>query len=125
LRLAPVCHRQVWSILSGIIFQDFLQCNHHRIFYELPNEPTKVRIKTPIITQPGHSTAIGVSLILDLDHKDIQFFEMNSAIKGYGGKVVDAVLKDLPKEWNGVAQAAPFLWYGHGQLIFSLCHRRR
>jgi hypothetical protein len=38
----------------------------------------------------------------DLDHKDIQFFEMNSAIKGYGGKTVDAVLKDLPKEWNGV-----------------------
>jgi hypothetical protein len=43
-----------------------------------------------------------VSLILDLDHKDIQFFEMNSAIKGYGGKKVIAVLKDLPKEWNGV-----------------------
>jgi hypothetical protein len=39
-----------------------------------------------------------VSLILDLDHKDIQFFEMNSAIKGYGGKMVDAVLKNLPEE---------------------------
>jgi hypothetical protein len=37
-----------------------------------------------------------------LDHKDIQFFEMNSAIKGYGGKMVDALLKDLPKQWNGV-----------------------
>jgi hypothetical protein len=34
--------------------------------------------------------------------KDIQFFEMNSATKGYGRKMVDAVLKDLPKEWNGV-----------------------
>ena len=54
------------------------------------------------ITQPEHPTAIGVSLILDLDYKDIQFFEMNSATKVYGGKMVDAILKDLPKEWNGV-----------------------
>jgi hypothetical protein len=38
----------------------------------------------------------------DLDHKDIQFFDMNSATKGYGGKMVDAVLKDLPKARNGV-----------------------
>jgi len=41
-----------------------------------------------------------VALILDLDYKDIQFFEMNSAIKRYGGKMVDAVLKDLPKAWT-------------------------
>jgi len=27
---------------------------------------------------------------------------MNSATKGYGGKMVDVVLKDLPKEWNEV-----------------------
>jgi len=47
-------------------------------------------------------SATGMSLILDLDYKDIQFFEINSAIKGYGGKMVDAVLKDLPKAWNGV-----------------------
>jgi hypothetical protein len=38
-------------------------------------------IKTPI-TQPGHPAAIGVALILDLEHKDIQFFEMNSCYKG-------------------------------------------
>lgn len=70
-------------------------------FLQASSEATKGRIKTPI-TQPGHPTAIGVSLILDLDHKDIQFFEMNSATKGYGGKMVDAVLKDLSKAWNGV-----------------------
>ena len=38
----------------------------------------------------------------DLDHKDIRFFEMNPATKGYRGKMVDAVLKDLPEEWNVV-----------------------
>jgi len=70
-------------------------------FLQSSSEAIKGRIKTPI-TKPGHPTAIGVCLILDLDHKDIQFFEMNSAIKEYGEKMVDAVLKDLPKEWNGL-----------------------
>ena len=27
---------------------------------------------------------------------------MNSAAKEYGGKMLDAVLKDLPEEWNVV-----------------------
>jgi hypothetical protein len=33
--------------------------------------------------------------------------------------MVDDVLKDLPKEWNGLAQAAPLPRRGHGQLSFS------
>lgn len=70
-------------------------------FLQASSEVTKDRIRTPI-TKPGHPTAIGVSLILDLDHKEIQFFEMNSATKGYGGKMVGAILNDLPKAWNGV-----------------------
>jgi hypothetical protein len=40
-------------------------------------------------------------LILDLDRKDIHFFEIDSPIKGYGGMVVEAVLKDSPKGWSG------------------------
>ena len=72
-------------------------------FLQASSELTKGRIKTPI-TKSAHPTAIGASLILDLDHEDIQFFEMNSATKGYGGKMVDAVLKDLPKMWKGVVE---------------------
>ncbi len=80
------------------------EIDFHKIsldFLQASSEATKGRIKTSI-TKPGHPAAIGVSLILDFDHKDIQFFEMNSATKGYGRKMVDAVLKDLPKAWNGV-----------------------
>jgi len=58
-------------------------------------------IKNPI-TKVGHPTAVGVSLILDVDYNDIQFFEMTSATKGYGEKMVDAVMKDLPEGWSGV-----------------------
>ena len=70
-------------------------------FLQASSEVTKGRAKIPI-TKPEHPTAIGLSLIIDLAQKDIHFFEMNSPIKGYGGKMVDAVLNDLPKEWSAI-----------------------
>ena len=70
-------------------------------FLQASSETTDGRIKTPI-TKSGHMTAIGVSLIIDFDFKYVQFYEMNSVIKGYGGKMVDAVFKSLPEEWQGV-----------------------
>jgi hypothetical protein len=57
-------------------------------------------IGTPV-TNPGHPTAIGVSLILDLDLQEVQFYEITSAVRGYGGRMVNAVLRDLPGGWNG------------------------
>lgn len=70
-------------------------------FLQASNEVTEGRIKIPV-TKPNHPTAIGVDLIIDIAYKDIQFYEITSAIKGCGGKMVDAVLKALPKDWNGV-----------------------
>lgn len=54
------------------------------------------------VTTPGHPTAIGVSLILDFDVREVQFHEMTSAVRGYGARMVDAVLRDLPEGWTGV-----------------------
>lgn len=54
------------------------------------------------VTTPGHPTAIGVSLILDLDLQELRFHEITSAVRGYGGRMVDAVLRGLPEGWNGV-----------------------
>jgi hypothetical protein len=65
------------------------------------NEITEGRIKIPV-SKPDHPTAMGVYLIIDIANKDIQFYEMTSAIKGCGGKLVDAVLKALPQDWSGV-----------------------
>ena len=53
-------------------------------------------------TKPGHPTAIGVSLIVEEDWEEIQFFEITSAIKGYGSRMVEAVLDALPKKWKAV-----------------------
>ncbi len=52
------------------------------------------------IAKPHHPTAIGISLIFDFHYKSIQFYEINSAIRGYGQKMVSAVLKDLLKDWE-------------------------
>ena len=70
-------------------------------YLKASSETTNGRFKIPI-TKPDHPTAIGVCLILDLAYKDIQFYEINSVIRGYGGKMVDAVMKALPKDWNAV-----------------------
>ena len=54
--------------------------------------------KTPVTTI-GHPTAVGVSLILEPDREEIQFFEITSAVKGYGSRMVDAIMNALPERW--------------------------
>lgn len=70
-------------------------------FIQASSEVTEGRVKIPI-TKPDHPTAVGLSLIIDFAYNNVQFYEINSAVKGYGRKMVDAVFKSLPKNWNGV-----------------------
>ena len=59
----------------------------------------KGRIKMPIST-PDHPSAVGVHLILDFTTNTIQFFEITSAVKGYGEKMVQSVMTALPDDWE-------------------------
>ncbi len=70
-------------------------------FLQASSEVTEGRVKIPI-TKPEHPTAIGIYLIIDSAYKDVQFYEITSAIKGYGGKMVSAVFNSLTKDWHGV-----------------------
>jgi len=54
------------------------------------------------VTKPGHPTAVGVSLIFDEKRKEIQFFEITSAVKGCGARMVEAVVNALPRGWKAV-----------------------
>ncbi len=54
------------------------------------------------VAAPGHPTATGISLILEEDREEIQFYEITSALKGYGSRMVEAVLNALPKKWKAV-----------------------
>lgn len=57
------------------------------------------RPKVPI-TNMNHETAIGIQLLYSLSQKYINFFEINSPIKGNGSKMVEAILRDFPKDWQ-------------------------
>jgi hypothetical protein len=52
------------------------------------------------VAEPHHPTATGVSMILDFQHQFLQFYEITAARKGYGEKMVDAVLDGLPQDWE-------------------------
>jgi hypothetical protein len=62
---------------------------------------TKGRAKIPIST-PDHPTAIGIHLIFEPAEKTVQFYEITSAEKGYGGKIVNGVMTSIPKDWDAL-----------------------
>lgn len=57
------------------------------------------RPKVPI-THMNHDTAIGIQILYNKQIKYIDFFDINSPIKGNGSKMVDAVFNDFPKDWK-------------------------
>jgi len=70
-------------------------------YIKASSEMTTGRNKIPI-TKIDHPTAVGVSLLLELNHNVIQLYEMNSPVKGYGSKMVDAVIRALLEDWSAV-----------------------
>jgi hypothetical protein len=95
-------HPIVENIVRNLAEIDIIQ--HITIsesYIKASSEVTTGRTKIPI-TKIDHPTAIGVSLLLELDHKIIQFYEMNSPVKGYGSRMVDAVMRALPEDWFAV-----------------------
>jgi len=59
-----------------------------------PNRP-----KVPI-TNMNHETAIGIQIIYSTEYKTINFFNINSPQKGFGGKMTEAVFEDFSKDWQ-------------------------
>jgi len=57
------------------------------------------RPKVPI-TNMNHETAIGVRILYSIVYKTIDFFDINSPVKGNGSKMVDAILNDFPVDWQ-------------------------
>ena len=43
---------------------------------------------------------IGVELLIDPDITTVQFYSLASTQKGYGRKIVDAVVHGTPDDWN-------------------------
>ena len=102
IRKTSSIHPVVENIVRNLAEIDIIE--HITIsesYIKASSEVTTGRTKIPI-TKIDHPTAIGVSLLLELDHKIIQFYEMNSPVKGYGSRMVDAVMRALPEDWFAV-----------------------
>lgn len=52
------------------------------------------------VTRPEHFSAVGIRIEFDFKFQNVEFVEINSPVKGYGKKMVDAVLSSLPLAWH-------------------------
>ena len=43
---------------------------------------------------------VGVELLIDPEISTVQFYSLASSQKGYGRKIVDAVVRGTPDDWN-------------------------
>lgn len=57
------------------------------------------RKKRPI-TKMDVEGIVGVELIIDPDNSTVQFYSLVSHQKGYGRKIVDAVVQGTPDDWS-------------------------
>ncbi len=95
-------HPVVKDIIRNLAALDFIHFIRMTPDYiRASNELPEGRFKIPV-TEPHHPTAVGTYLLVDCVYKHVQFYEITSAIKGCGGKMVDAVLKALPHDWKGI-----------------------
>ena len=94
-------HPVVDSIVTNLFKIDLI--NYVRVSKEDIYASNEIKIlgrtKMPVST-PGHPSAVGVHLILDFIFDGIQFFEITSVIKGYGEKMVKAIVTAIPVDWE-------------------------
>lgn len=63
------------------------------------SEVKGIKVKNPITTI-NHPSATGITILFDFRYKVINFYEINSPIKGNGSKMVEAVFTGFPKDWQ-------------------------
>lgn len=83
--------------LAALDFIKFINISDKALAASGENYPKRPKVP---VTRMNHETAIGVEILYSLSHKYINFFDINSPIKGNGSKMVEAILKDFPKDWQ-------------------------
>jgi hypothetical protein len=83
--------------LADLEFIIFIRITDESVAASSENYP--IRPKVPL-TQMDHATATGIHILYSTEYKTLDFFDINSPIKGNGSKMVDAIFKDLPGDWQ-------------------------
>ncbi|HED05459.1 MAG TPA: hypothetical protein ENI61_02100 [Ignavibacteria bacterium] len=82
--------------LAELDFINYIRICDETLAASSENYPKRPKVPITIL---NHDTAIGIMILYSPVFKTINFFEINSPVKGNGSKMVDAILKDFPKDW--------------------------
>ena len=93
-------HKDVIDIAVRLYELDFI--NFVKITNETIAASSEIKGTTnkKPISRMHHPTATGVEIIYHVGYKILDFFEINSSIKGNGSKMISAILTNLPYEWK-------------------------
>ncbi len=83
--------------LAGLDVIKYIRIADNEI--QASSELAAAKRKLPV-TKASHPSAVGIHLAYDFEYKVMQIIEINSAIKGWGEKLVQASLVSLPQDWS-------------------------
>ncbi len=83
--------------LAELDFINYIRICDETLAASSENYPKRPKVP---VTHMNHDTATGVQILYSPSYKTIDFFDINSPVKGNGSKMVDAILKDFPKGWQ-------------------------
>jgi len=83
--------------LADLDFLKFVRITDESLSASSENYPNRPKVP---ITHMNHDTAIGIQILYSYKYKTIDFYDINSPVKGNGSKMVDAIFKDFPKDWQ-------------------------
>jgi hypothetical protein len=92
--------------LSKIEFLKYIKIYNERI--RASNYLSENKKKDPVV-EIGGKDLVGVELLIDVPNKIVQFFSITSAVKGYGEKIISAVVSITADDWLIVI---PMDWSG-------------
>ena len=93
--------------LSKIEILKYIKIYNERI--RASNYLSENKKKDPVV-EIGGKDLVGVELLIDVPNKIVQFFSITSAVKGYGEKIISAVVSItaaddwlivIPMDWSG------------------------
>ena len=82
--------------LSKIEILKYIKIYNERI--RASNYVSENKKKDPVV-EIGGKDFVGVELLIDVPNKTIQFYSITSAVKGYGEKIVSAVMHITADDW--------------------------
>jgi len=89
-------HLHLAESLATIDVLKFIKIYNEKI--KASNLITENKKREPI-TKIGQEGVVGVELLIDHDNRIIQFYSLTSSEKGYGRKIVKAVVDAVPTDW--------------------------